>query len=132
MNHDERWNNRLNEYLDGELPAGERPAVESHLSGCAPCRRRHDEWRRFGRALRSALTVSASEAFVARVTARAESARIAPWRVAFRWMVPSFGLAAAVALLALTFAPSTLPSASEFIAEETAESDTVVLALLQS
>jgi len=33
----EEWTNQLSEYLDGELPADERNAVEAHLKGCAPC-----------------------------------------------------------------------------------------------
>jgi len=33
----EEWTNQLSEYLDGELPAGERDAVEAHLKSCASC-----------------------------------------------------------------------------------------------
>ena len=32
------WTNRLSEYLDGDLPATERPALEAHLQGCGDCR----------------------------------------------------------------------------------------------
>lgn len=32
------WTDRLSEYLDGELDAGERAALEAHLRGCAGCR----------------------------------------------------------------------------------------------
>ena len=32
------WTDRLSEYLDGELDAQERGALEAHLSGCAECR----------------------------------------------------------------------------------------------
>jgi Putative zinc-finger len=35
--HDE-WNDRLSEYIDGELEPSERGALEAHLSGCAECR----------------------------------------------------------------------------------------------
>ena len=35
--HDE-WTDRLSEYLDGELDARERGALEAHLAGCAECR----------------------------------------------------------------------------------------------
>jgi putative zinc finger protein len=38
LNHGE-WTDKLSDYLDGELPAGERAAVESHLAGCAECAR---------------------------------------------------------------------------------------------
>lgn len=33
------WIDRLSEYLDGELPAGERAELEQHLGACADCRR---------------------------------------------------------------------------------------------
>ena len=33
----EEWTNQLSEYLDGELPADERDAVEAHLKSCASC-----------------------------------------------------------------------------------------------
>src|ERR1051326_6456124 len=34
----DNWTNRLSEYLDGYLPASERPALEAHLQGCGDCR----------------------------------------------------------------------------------------------
>lgn len=34
----EEWTNQLSSYLDDELPAVEREALEAHLAGCAPCR----------------------------------------------------------------------------------------------
>jgi anti-sigma factor RsiW len=33
----DRWTERLSEYLDGELPAADRNALEAHLPGCAGC-----------------------------------------------------------------------------------------------
>lgn len=36
--HDDRWNERLSDYLDGGLDAGDRAACERHLAGCAECR----------------------------------------------------------------------------------------------
>jgi len=39
----DQWTGRLSEYLDGELEAGERAALEAHLAGCAECRRTLDE-----------------------------------------------------------------------------------------
>jgi len=34
----DQWTDRLSEYLDDELPPGERAALEAHLQGCANCR----------------------------------------------------------------------------------------------
>ena len=33
----DRWMDRLSEYLDGELPDGDRVALESHLATCSNC-----------------------------------------------------------------------------------------------
>ena len=33
----QEWTDQLSDYLDGELPADERGAVEAHLRGCAAC-----------------------------------------------------------------------------------------------
>jgi hypothetical protein len=37
MTMHEEWTNRLSDYLDDELPADERAAVEAHLRDCAAC-----------------------------------------------------------------------------------------------
>ena len=42
----DQWTDRLSEYLDGELPAEERRAVEAHLRDCPACRTTVDELRR--------------------------------------------------------------------------------------
>ncbi len=34
----DQWTDRLSEYLDDELPPGERAALEAHLRGCPSCR----------------------------------------------------------------------------------------------
>jgi tetratricopeptide (TPR) repeat protein len=39
------WTDRLSEYLDGELAAGERGALEAHLVACEICRNVLDELR---------------------------------------------------------------------------------------
>ena len=36
--HDDEWTGRLSEYLDDELSAGDRLALEEHLRGCPACR----------------------------------------------------------------------------------------------
>jgi anti-sigma factor RsiW len=42
----DNWTKRLSEYLDGDLPANERVALEAHLPGCAECRATLDQLRR--------------------------------------------------------------------------------------
>src|SRR2546426_554958 len=42
----DQWTDRLSEYLDGELAAAERSALEAHLAGCAACASTLDELRR--------------------------------------------------------------------------------------
>jgi anti-sigma factor RsiW len=42
----DQWTDRLSEYLDGELAASERTALEAHLAACASCRSTLDELRR--------------------------------------------------------------------------------------
>jgi negative regulator of sigma E activity len=39
------WTERLSEYLDGELPAGDAAACEAHLEQCAECRSILDDLR---------------------------------------------------------------------------------------
>ena len=40
------WSDRLSEYVDGELDAATRQALESHLDSCAACRAVRDDLRR--------------------------------------------------------------------------------------
>jgi anti-sigma factor RsiW len=42
----DQWTSKLSDYLDGELPAAERQALEAHLATCAACGRTLDELRR--------------------------------------------------------------------------------------
>ncbi len=42
----DQWTDRLSEYVDGELAAGERSALEAHLATCADCRATLEELRR--------------------------------------------------------------------------------------
>ncbi|HEX7119206.1 MAG TPA: zf-HC2 domain-containing protein [Longimicrobiales bacterium] len=45
MDGTHRWMDRLSEYLDGELDAADRAALEAHLQGCAECAVALDELR---------------------------------------------------------------------------------------
>ncbi len=49
---------RLSDYLDGDLPAEERQALEAHLRGCDRCARFGGEFRAVVGALRSHLSRS--------------------------------------------------------------------------
>jgi anti-sigma factor RsiW len=42
----DQWTDRLSEYLDGELSAGERSALEAHLATCADCSATLEDLRR--------------------------------------------------------------------------------------
>jgi anti-sigma factor RsiW len=46
MTMHEEWTDKLSEYLDDELPPGERAAVDAHLAQCAECARTLEELRR--------------------------------------------------------------------------------------
>jgi anti-sigma factor RsiW len=87
---------KLVEYLDGRARPAERHAVEEHLSGCATCRLRAEEFRAVWRALDDVPEVSPSPAFDAALRARiaAEPERRNFWD----WM-PSPRLAFAVTAL---------------------------------
>jgi len=82
-------NDRLELYLDGELPPGERPAIEAHLEACPDCRRELEEIRRLETVLRGAPTGAQPrwDVYVERVAARTKSGKT-------RWFV-----AAAAAIL---------------------------------
>jgi len=42
----DQWTDRLSDYLDSELPAGERTALEAHLATCGECRGTLEELRK--------------------------------------------------------------------------------------
>ncbi len=42
----DQWTDRLSEFVDGELSAGERTALEAHLATCANCRATVDDLRK--------------------------------------------------------------------------------------
>ena len=87
---------KLVEYLEGRARPAERHAVEEHLSGCASCRLRAEEFRAVWSALDDLPEVSPSPAFDAALRARiaAEPTRRSFWD----WM-PSPRLAFAVTAL---------------------------------
>jgi anti-sigma factor RsiW len=52
--HDIEWNDRLQDWLDGDLDAADAAALQAHMAGCAACRTRADELQALDRSLRSA------------------------------------------------------------------------------
>ena len=52
--HDIEWNDRLQDWLDGDLDAADAAALQAHLAGCPACRARADELQALDRSLRSA------------------------------------------------------------------------------
>jgi len=122
--------NKLVEYLDGRARTAERHAVEEHLSGCAACRLRAEEFRALWSALDELPAISPSTAFDASLRARidAEPARRSFWQ----WM-PSPRLVFAVTSLVVMSVwlssmqrPAENPSAAKQATQESqvsAESD---------
>jgi anti-sigma factor RsiW len=98
---------KLIEYLDGRARPADRHAVEEHLSGCASCRLRADEFRALSIVLDDLPAISPSPAFDASLRARI-AAEPAP-RGFWSWM-PSPRLAFAVtALVAMSVWLSSAP-----------------------
>ena len=110
---DARAEERLNLYVDGELPAAEQSALFGHLAACADCRDTFNALLAFRLAVRhDALAVppAADEAFLARLDRLRRATHPAPDRAAERRLfgdtlrrrVPlGSALAAAVVLIAL-------------------------------
>lgn len=109
----DHWMDRLSEYLDGELPAAEREALDAHLSGCTDCRATLEELRLVAARARSlddrppasdlwggiAARIGASAAV--RPIASSPSVRRALLRRAFTLSVPQLA-AAALALIVVS------------------------------
>jgi anti-sigma factor RsiW len=94
-------------YLDGRAAPAERHAVEEHLSGCASCRTRAEEFRALSSVLDDLPAISPSREFDASLRARI-AAEPAP-RSFWNWL-PSPRLAFAVtALIAMSVWLSSVP-----------------------
>lgn len=99
--------NKLIEYLDGRARPSDRRAVEEHLSGCAACRTRAEEFRAVFSALDDLPELSPSPSFDA--TLRAAIA-VEPARRPFWNWAPSPRLAFAVtALVAMSVWIGSMP-----------------------
>lgn len=89
---------RILAYVDGRLKENERAEVDKHLSGCAACRLRVNEFRAVGDLLDELPMIEPSGAFNARVHAlvAAEPSRKRSW---FAWLTPSPRIAFVASLL---------------------------------
>lgn len=104
----ERERGRIGAFLDGELEAGERAALEAHLPTCAGCRQALEDQQRLARAFAALPAVAVPADFEARFWARiargddASQGLLARLR---RWLSPgrALALAGAGAVVALLF-----------------------------
>jgi anti-sigma factor RsiW len=98
---------KLVEYLDGRARPAERHAVEEHLSACAACRSRAEEFRSLWSALDELPVISPSTDFDASLRARitAEPARHSFWG----WMPSPRLVFAMTALVAVSVWLSSTP-----------------------
>jgi hypothetical protein len=97
---------RLSAYLDGELPAPERVAVEEHLAACVDCERRLEQLAALDAAARALPVVAPAgyfEALPERVRARLQARRGGS-----AWRLPVWSWAAAAALLLVVVTPPLL------------------------
>src|SRR3981189_718055 len=94
-----RMEKKIVGYVDGRLKEGERLEMEKHLSRCAPCQLRVNEFRAVNVLLDEAPMMERSAAFDVRVWARvaAEPAKQSWWA----WFAPSPRVAFAASMLVL-------------------------------
>jgi hypothetical protein len=92
-----RMENKILPYVDGRLKESERLEVEKHLSACAPCRLRVNEFRAVSGFLDELPEIEPSPAFDVRVRARvaAEPVKQGWWA----WFTPSPRVALVASML---------------------------------
>ncbi len=104
MTH-EHIQERLGEWLDGELDPATSAAASRHIDACEACKADVVRLRRLSSALFRAPAPAdprATEAFVARVMGRLEAECVSPWeRFAALWLAPAFGLALAALIFTI-------------------------------
>lgn len=75
QDHAAAWDDRLQDWLDGDLEAQEHALVQSHLESCAQCQQSLDALQRLERQLSSALTSTGLDhAFDTRLFAQIDAA----------------------------------------------------------
>src|ERR1700704_2007936 len=107
-----RMEEKIVGYVDGRLKEGERLEMEKHLSRCAPCQLRVNEFRAVNVLLDELPMIEPSATFDVRVNARvaAEPAKQSWWA----WFAPSprVAFAASMLLLATVWLGSRPPDSS--------------------
>ena len=74
LEHELAWNDRLQDWLDGDLNAADEAALQAHLADCAMCRARADELQALDESLRSASPrLALDNAFDAKIFAQIEA-----------------------------------------------------------
>ncbi len=72
--HDLEWNDRLQDWLDGDIEAGEQTLIESHLRECDTCQQHLLEFETLDTALSSAAPpIALDDTFDARVLAQIDA-----------------------------------------------------------
>lgn len=101
----DKWTDRLSEYLDGELALDEREALEAHLMECADCSRTLDELRvvvaRAAQVIDRPPAADLWAGIAARLNEEPESVGVAPGRRRISFSVPQLA-AASVALMLMS------------------------------
>lgn len=100
MEHAQAWD-RLDEWLDGELPADAATELSRHLDACPACKSEAALRRRLGEALFAPAPAEdprATAAFARRVMARVEESAVPFWQA---WLGRSLAPALAAGLAAL-------------------------------
>ena len=95
----DRWIERLSEYLDGELPATERAALEAHLETCNDCSAVLSDLRRVVDRARVAEEYVPRRDLWPGIASRIGATRAASPRIGRRWSFSLPQLAAAAILL---------------------------------
>ena len=96
-----KMESRILAYVDGRLKESERADVEKHLTSCAVCRVRANEFRSVNELLGGLPMIEPSPAFDVRVRARVEAEPVKQNWWAWMWPSPRIAFVASMLLLAM-------------------------------
>ena len=103
---------RLDAYLDGELPASETGEIAGHIQTCPGCRKMVEEWEKIRAAFFKTPEITPSNTFTYQVMARLETAQAFDLGSFLRWAFSTFAFMAC-ALFFISFWPPAESSAFE-------------------